>query len=636
MKKYILFLLILNTSYLISLPISIFKKNIDLDTNNLIQRSYRSLQNTDNYKLLDYSGEDLIVGFIDPNEEITINNDFILNGNIIILNNGILEINSKNFKLNGNINILDNGILTINNTNLKIIQTYPYEKSTILTNNSKISISNSEIQTNNYSWSIALLDSSQYILKDSKITNGFITTALMHNSQSHITNIKTPGEFLCFNSSSIDLSNSDFLLMWLVTPDKSSIDISLPKDSLVNNWSFSDELDSVSGINYSISINNCTNVLWACISETGSHSLFRNSNFRAIGLMTNSSDSVNINGITNNSNYVDKTTDISDRFLKLIDSKVQTWNFYSSKNSKLSISNSVFGEILSQDNSRAYINNSVCDGTGGYVGSFNHSYMQFVESFIKTSFISRDNSVLFAVNSAISSSDINSDESSIMFLANTTFKASPVALDTSVIFNALLNDVKGYTNDKIPVIGSAWIKSGPYNPIKMTKYKVEYTLSDKTPDWQIIDEYSNKEINNNILANWNTASLKQGIYFLHLTLYQSFNDSVNIQSIARLDTNLSPTGIISNKKNSSNLIKIIPNPVSELTTIYYSVPKNAKASIEIYDNNGIRIKTLLSKYLIKGNYTLSYDAGKLQSGIYYCVLNIGNKNICNQKIIVIK
>ena len=60
-----------------------------------------------------------------------------------------------------------------------------------------------------------------------------------------------------------------------------------------------------------------------------------------------------------------------------------------------------------------------------------------------------------------------------------------------------------------------------------------------------------------------------------------------------------------------------PNPFNPTTTIRYSILKQSLVSISIYDLLGREIKELVNENKSSGNYTISFDASELTSGIYF-------------------
>jgi len=82
-----------------------------------------------------------------------------------------------------------------------------------------------------------------------------------------------------------------------------------------------------------------------------------------------------------------------------------------------------------------------------------------------------------------------------------------------------------------------------------------------------------------------------------------------------------------NENDDDTFLKIYPNPFSLNTTINYLIPRNCQAKIEIFDLKGVKIKTLLNKKVLKGQYELNWDgmdnSGKKSlSGSYIVKLSL--------------
>ncbi|MCA0390002.1 MAG: exo-alpha-sialidase [Bacteroidetes bacterium] len=69
--------------------------------------------------------------------------------------------------------------------------------------------------------------------------------------------------------------------------------------------------------------------------------------------------------------------------------------------------------------------------------------------------------------------------------------------------------------------------------------------------------------------------------------------------------------------NEYELSQNYPNPFNPNTKINFSIPENARVSLKIYDNTGALVKTLLNEELSPGKHSVSFDAGKLASGVYF-------------------
>ena len=83
-------------------------------------------------------------------------------------------------------------------------------------------------------------------------------------------------------------------------------------------------------------------------------------------------------------------------------------------------------------------------------------------------------------------------------------------------------------------------------------------------------------------------------------------DSVNI--MVKLMEEIVPTEF--------QLSQNYPNPFKESTTIKYCVPDKMKIVLEIFDRNGIKVKTLVDEIKKAGTYKVEFNAKELLSGEY--------------------
>lgn len=60
-----------------------------------------------------------------------------------------------------------------------------------------------------------------------------------------------------------------------------------------------------------------------------------------------------------------------------------------------------------------------------------------------------------------------------------------------------------------------------------------------------------------------------------------------------------------------------PNPFNPVTTVPFSIKKDGFVTITLYNILGKQVKTLINEWKPKGNYTLSFHAGDLNTGVYF-------------------
>lgn len=78
-----------------------------------------------------------------------------------------------------------------------------------------------------------------------------------------------------------------------------------------------------------------------------------------------------------------------------------------------------------------------------------------------------------------------------------------------------------------------------------------------------------------------------------------------------------------------------PNPFNPSTTIPFTVAKSGKVVIEIYDNLGRKVATLINKQLPAGRHTITFDASGFAAGIFYYRM-ISDGQVLLKKMLFIK
>lgn len=66
-----------------------------------------------------------------------------------------------------------------------------------------------------------------------------------------------------------------------------------------------------------------------------------------------------------------------------------------------------------------------------------------------------------------------------------------------------------------------------------------------------------------------------------------------------------------------------PNPFNPSTTIKFAIPQSAEVTLKVYNALGQEVSTLINQFMESGLHTINFDAGKLNSGIYFYKLDAG-------------
>ena len=100
------------------------------------------------------------------------------------------------------------------------------------------------------------------------------------------------------------------------------------------------------------------------------------------------------------------------------------------------------------------------------------------------------------------------------------------------------------------------------------------------------------------------------------TLYASTDKA--IYKIFDLATGLS--GVTNSTPVQYRLYQNYPNPFNPSTNISFDLPEKSDVSLIIYDGMGRTVTELVNATFITGQYTYSWDAGNLSSGVYFAKL----------------
>jgi len=84
--------------------------------------------------------------------------------------------------------------------------------------------------------------------------------------------------------------------------------------------------------------------------------------------------------------------------------------------------------------------------------------------------------------------------------------------------------------------------------------------------------------------------------------------------------------------NTSSL-SVTPNPITQTSTIYYSIKNNDNVTLSITDIIGKPVMTLVDSYQNKGNYQIAFPAGNLADGVYLCTL-FTSEGLKTQKVVI--
>ncbi|MBL1213289.1 MAG: T9SS type A sorting domain-containing protein [Ignavibacteriae bacterium] len=125
---------------------------------------------------------------------------------------------------------------------------------------------------------------------------------------------------------------------------------------------------------------------------------------------------------------------------------------------------------------------------------------------------------------------------------------------------------------------------------------------------------------------------------LGLTENEKFNLTEFLKSLGDQDV---VVGVFDNESDKENIPKEFelfqnyPNPFNPATTIKYSVPRDGRLKLKVFDILGQEVKTIVDEYKRSGTYEVEFNTNGISSGVY--IYKIEAENFSDsKKMIVLK
>jgi hypothetical protein len=123
-----------------------------------------------------------------------------------------------------------------------------------------------------------------------------------------------------------------------------------------------------------------------------------------------------------------------------------------------------------------------------------------------------------------------------------------------------------------------------------------------------------------IVPDWNDLQNEPVKILIDFGNDGTIDDSIFVQNQA---TSIDDQGILLSP-NSYNLAQNYPNPFNPTTTIKYSIPESGNVSLKVYDILGNEVASLVNEEKVQGVYSVTFDASRLSSGVYFYKIRAGN------------
>jgi hypothetical protein len=172
--------------------------------------------------------------------------------------------------------------------------------------------------------------------------------------------------------------------------------------------------------------------------------------------------------------------------------------------------------------------------------------------------------------------------------------------------------VDNSTNNVIGTIKDSRLSPGELHSYNVSSYNLSSDgLSGKTVKIKLTISTNLDSISSALIDRYADASSINKIFIKSLTL-----QNAEITKDFALDQNY-------------------PNPFNPTTVISYQLPKDGLVTVKVYDIIGKEVTTLVNGYKTTGKYSVSFDASKLASGIYFYQIR-SNGFISTKKMMLLK
>jgi hypothetical protein len=564
-------------------------------------------------------------------DTVLITGTYSHNGPILILNGGFLHFSHSTATILGDIYVFgSNSKLYADSSYLYIPQQYFYQRSLLAIEGGVIHYSNSTIDHSGLSHNVFI--GSNSILELTNVhNNGFTTNGTASNAQFIINGTNQAGEYVITDSAQLSFRDANTVLLWHQFPDTAVVNFTFPKGDTLNTYSFNKTLVGVKGVEYSISLDTCTNVMWGLMPSTGSNVTINNSTIRSIGLWFTGSDTVAVNGLVDNSTYTTFAASLSDRHLQLNNCSVQTWSIYPMQKTHVNLSGCIVGEIGTENTSSLNGTNFTCDGSDGYMWCTDTSLV-FAGNCSATCDVRGEGTgmMVFAYSSQMNGVPMAVQKSVIMVI-QCNVQQEPAYLDNSCAWYALIQEpFSAYVDSVATVTGSAWImKTATSTWMNFHSYELYFQPSGATSWTQIVTD-SLIAKHDETLGIWNTSGLVAGQYVLELVMHDSWGNTV----AAMKGVNLMPKVLVGINEQKEASMNCFPNPVTDKLNIVFNEIPVRSASVKLFNELGNEVCFAYDIDAASGN-NFSIDTRAFPAGVY--LLNVScNGNIYNKKVVVIK
>lgn len=176
---------------------------------------------------------------------------------------------------------------------------------------------------------------------------------------------------------------------------------------------------------------------------------------------------------------------------------------------------------------------------------------------------------------------------------------------------------------------SIWLPQGSFR---------EYYVNDESGNTRVNDDGSNNYSVDPNDTTWGFHIMPRGAFIRELIGIMKYDHSEyklnprtnadfvgEVDAVKRLDSPI---------PSSCSLSQNFPNPFNPSTTIRYSIANPSNVTLRVYNVLGQEVATLVNQRQTAGNFTVTFEASRFASGVYFYRLNAGTFNQVRKMMVV--
>ena len=431
---------------------------------------------------LSHTGDIFIIG----TGTLLVNGRLNLTGTIYVSGFGNFTVDGGQLHLMGdytNIVGYQNGrIIFCNDALLHYVQTYVGQHNIICGENARVELSDSRINADGSSEAIIMGGNSSYHAVN-MICPDWKTWYLSGQTSLTLENVNIGGDIVFYDSPTMRFVDTVGVMPWLFFDNGAVMDYQFPAGFPSNptaavTITFDNSLAGVSGIPWSIIMENCTYVAWGINPYPGSDATVRNSELAMVMFRFVGSGQTQLQGIMQNDSYYDDLAlPITDRHLRLMNTSVTWWKIDVIEGHELTADSIIFSEMMVKDDSRALLTHSICEGQTIHLGAVHDAFIDFRDGEVWSYVSVWDNATMVLRNSLVDyrkgqycyQTRNIAHNNARLYCLNTIFgyetdpaESEPEAADSALTMVVNLDGpVAVEPGQAAAISGSAWIKTGP-------------------------------------------------------------------------------------------------------------------------------------------------------------------------------